>query len=108
MSIDINKKNIIYWFEDIEDATKINKIVNYKLKKFGVTNYMVTAGKSLKKDELNKPEYKKNKVAVGVAPTIPTLSAHRRGLPNTTLSASTTLCNNSTKKDFTCQKTLNT
>ncbi|MCR8685181.1 hypothetical protein [Campylobacter ureolyticus] len=48
VSIDIDKKNIIFWFDDEKDAKKINKIVvdlNYNLKKFGVTNYMVTARK---------------------------------------------------------------
>lgn len=48
ISIDTKNKNIIYWFDDKEDPKKINKIVvdlNYNLKKFGVTNYMVTVGK---------------------------------------------------------------
>ena len=37
----------------IKDAKKINKIVvdlDYNLKKFGVANYMVTAGKINKQD----------------------------------------------------------
>ncbi|MGH1600933.1 phage minor head protein [Campylobacter majalis] len=48
VSVDTKNKNIIFWFDDEQDITKINKIVvdlNYKLKKFGLTNYMVTAGK---------------------------------------------------------------
>lgn len=58
VSIDIDKKNIIFWFDDEKDAKKINKIVvdlNYNLKKFGVTNYMVTASKVDKtsKDDAN-------------------------------------------------------
>lgn len=60
VSIDIDKKNIIFWFDDEKDAKKINKIVvdlNYNLKKFGVTNYMVTIGKALKADELGKSSY---------------------------------------------------
>ena len=58
VSIDIDKKNIIFWFDDEKDAKKINKIVvdlNYNLKKFGVANYMVTASKVDKtsKDDAN-------------------------------------------------------
>ncbi len=48
VSVDKKNKNIIFWFDDEKDTSKINKIVvdlNYKLKKFGVTNYMVTVGK---------------------------------------------------------------
>lgn len=59
-SIDTKNKNIIFWFDDELDEAKINKIVvdlNYTLKKFGVTNYMVTAGKVKKKDELGRKEY---------------------------------------------------
>ncbi|MBE3022924.1 phage head morphogenesis protein [Campylobacter sp. 7477a] len=48
VSVDTKNKNILFWFDDEQDDTKINKIVvdlNYKLKKFGLTNYMVTVGK---------------------------------------------------------------
>ena len=41
----------------IKDAKKINKIVvdlDYNLKKFGVANYMVTAGKINKQDMKHK------------------------------------------------------
>ena len=44
----------------IKDAKKINKIVvdlNYNLEKFGVANYMVTIGETLKADELRKSSY---------------------------------------------------
>lgn len=58
ISIDIKKKNIIFWFDDKIDKTKINKIIvdlNYNLKKFGVTNYMISVGKVDKtsKDDKN-------------------------------------------------------
>ncbi|MBE3606099.1 minor capsid protein [Campylobacter sp. RM13119] len=56
VSIDINNKNIIFWFDDEKDKDKINKIVvdlNYKLKKFGLTNYMATVSKV---DKANKNE----------------------------------------------------
>ncbi|MGG7074553.1 phage minor head protein [Campylobacter sp. 9BO] len=48
VSVDTANKNIIFWFDDSQDKSKINKIVidlNYRLKKFGLTNYMVTVGK---------------------------------------------------------------
>ena len=54
VSIDTVNKNIVFWFEDEKDASKINKIVidlNYKLKKFGLTNYMATASKIDKTNE---------------------------------------------------------
>lgn len=60
VSIDTSKKNIIFWFGDEKDKNKINKIavdLNYTLKKFGLTNYMVTVGKALKSDEISKSEY---------------------------------------------------
>ncbi len=58
VSMDTKNKNIIFWFDDEKDKDKINKIVvdlNYKLKKFGITNYMVTVGKieKTKKDDKN-------------------------------------------------------
>ncbi|AII14804.1 phage Mu protein F-like protein [Campylobacter iguaniorum] len=57
VSIDTKNKNIIFWFDDKKDSSKINKVVidlNYKLKKFGLTNYMVSAGKVNKADNFNK------------------------------------------------------
>ncbi len=57
VSIDTKNKNIIFWFDDEKDSSKINKVVidlNYKLKKFGLTNYMVSAGKVNKADNFNK------------------------------------------------------
>ncbi|WP_314300467.1 phage minor head protein [Campylobacter showae] len=54
VSVDTVNKNIVFWFEDGKDASKINKIVidlNYKLKKFGLTNYMATASKVDKTNE---------------------------------------------------------
>lgn len=54
VSVDTVNKNIVFWFEDKKDASKINKIVidlNYKLKKFGLTNYMATASKVDKTNE---------------------------------------------------------
>ena len=54
VSVDTVNKNIAFWFEDEKDASKINKIVidlNYKLKKFGLTNYMATASKVDKTNE---------------------------------------------------------
>ena len=54
VSADTVNKNIVFWFEDEKDASKINKIVidlNYKLKKFGLTNYMATASKVDKTNE---------------------------------------------------------
>ena len=54
VSVDTVNKNIVFWFEDEKDASKINKIVidlNYKLKKFGLTNYMATASKVDKTNE---------------------------------------------------------
>ena len=56
VSVDTVNKNIVFWFEDEKDASKINKIVidlNYKLKKFGLTNYMATASKV---DQTNEKE----------------------------------------------------
>ena len=56
VSVDTVNKNIVFWFEDEKDASKMNKIVidlNYKLKKFGLTNYMATASKV---DKTNKKE----------------------------------------------------
>lgn len=58
VSMDTKNKNIIFWFDDEKDKDKINKIavdLNYKLKKFGITNYMVTVGKieKTKKDDKN-------------------------------------------------------
>lgn len=43
-----DKDSLIYFFEDKEDKTKINKIVvtpNYKIKRFGKTNVIVTLSK---------------------------------------------------------------
>ncbi len=43
-----DKDSLIYFFEDKEDKTKINKIVvtpNYKIKRFGKTNAIVTLSK---------------------------------------------------------------
>ncbi|ENT7239579.1 hypothetical protein ACE645_001847, partial [Campylobacter coli] len=40
--------SLLYFFEDKKDASRINKIVitpDYKLKKFGKTNAIVTLGK---------------------------------------------------------------
>nr|DAJ34739.1 MAG TPA: hypothetical protein [Caudoviricetes sp.] len=48
VSVDEKNNSIIFWFEDKTDKTKMNKVavnINHKLKKFGTTNYMVTAGK---------------------------------------------------------------
>jgi len=53
MSIDTKGKALIFWFEDEKDKTKVNKIVvdlNYKIKKFGVSNYMTTIGKTTKEN----------------------------------------------------------
>ena len=55
VSFDANEGNLVYWFDDKEDAEKINKIIvnlNYALKKFKVTNYMVTIGKVDKVESL--------------------------------------------------------
>lgn len=62
VSVDTKNKNIIFWFEDEKDSSKINKVVvdlNYKLKKFGLTNYMITAGKV---DRINKDKEKYIKI----------------------------------------------
>lgn len=62
VSVDMKNKNIIFWFEDEKDSSKINKVVvdlNYKLKKFGLTNYMITAGKV---DRINKDKEKYIKI----------------------------------------------
>ncbi|MCI5633307.1 MAG: hypothetical protein MR325_06785, partial [Helicobacter sp.] len=43
-----DKDSLIYFFEDKEDKTKMNKIVvtpNYKIKRFGKTNAIVTLSK---------------------------------------------------------------
>lgn len=58
VSVDVSKKNIIFWFDDNLDKAKINKIavdLNYNLKKVGITNYVVTVGKVDKKskDDIN-------------------------------------------------------
>ncbi|MBE0491122.1 MAG: hypothetical protein IBX44_02600 [Sulfurospirillum sp.] len=58
--IDTEKENIIFAFEDIQDNTKINKIVvepNYKVKKFGITNAILTFSKVLK-EGFSKENYK--------------------------------------------------
>lgn len=52
--------NLVYWFDDKDDGKFINKIainLNYMLKKFGVTNYMVTLDKVSKKDALSGSDY---------------------------------------------------
>ncbi|MBE2985538.1 minor capsid protein [Campylobacter sp. RM12920] len=58
VSVDKENMNLIYWFDDKNDGKFINKIavdLNYTLKKFGVTNYMVTIGK-VNKDDLSRQE----------------------------------------------------
>ena len=58
VSVDKENMNLIYWFDDKTDGKFINKIavdLNYTLKKFGVTNYMVTIGK-VNKDDLSRQE----------------------------------------------------
>ena len=55
VSFDVNEGNLVYWFDDKENADKINKIIvnlNYVLKKFRTTNYMVTIGKVDKVESL--------------------------------------------------------
>ena len=55
VSFDANERNLVYWFDDKENADKINKIIvnlNYVLKKFRTTNYMVTIGKVDKVESL--------------------------------------------------------
>lgn len=55
VSFDANEGNLVYWFDDKENADKINKIIvnlNYVLKKFRTTNYMVTIGKVDKVESL--------------------------------------------------------
>ena len=50
-----DKDSLIYFFEDKEDKTKMNKIVvtpNYKIKRFGKTNVIVTLGKVNTEDKL--------------------------------------------------------
>lgn len=61
VSIDTKNNNIIFWFDDIKNSAKINKIavdLNYKLKKFGVTNYVVTIGK-VNKTNADEAQYTK-------------------------------------------------
>lgn len=56
VSIDTENGKVVFWFNDEKDPTKINKILvspNYALKKYGVTNYLVTVGKV---DMINKNE----------------------------------------------------
>ena len=50
-----DKDSLIYFFEDKEDKTKMNKIIvtpNYKIKRFGKTNAIVTLGKVNTEDKL--------------------------------------------------------
>lgn len=50
-----DKDSLIYFFEDKEDKAKMNKIVvtpNYKIKRFGKTNAIVTLGKVNTEDKL--------------------------------------------------------
>lgn len=57
VSVDKKSGSIIFWFEDKKDQTKINKIavsVDYNLKKFGVSNYVITVGKVEKADKKEK------------------------------------------------------
>ncbi|MDA3061639.1 hypothetical protein [Campylobacter sp. JMF_14 EL1] len=57
-TIDTKKKNIIFWFNDEKDKTKINKIVlqlNYKLKT-KTKNIVITLGK-VSKENINEANY---------------------------------------------------
>ena len=63
VSVDQEKQNLIYWFDDKKDGNLINRIsidLNYRLKKFGATNYMVTIAK-IERKNMNEAIYKKIK-----------------------------------------------
>lgn len=56
-------KNIFFVIDDINDKNKIIKIpimINHKIKKFGMTNFLVTMSK-MEKRELSKIQYKEIK-----------------------------------------------
>ena len=61
-TLDLKKKNLIFWFEDNIDNEKMNKIIlefNYKIKKMkDKSNIVVTVGK-VKKGDMNAKWYKK-------------------------------------------------
>ena len=61
--VDTDKKNIVFVFDDVEDDEKINKIVvefEYKVKKFGKINAVVTMGK-VGRTKIKDKKYKKIK-----------------------------------------------
>lgn len=59
---DNNNQSLLYFFDDLQDSSKVNKIVirpNYNLKKFGKTNAVITLGKVDKENEIHKTNLQK-------------------------------------------------
>lgn len=55
---DKKEESLVYFFDDIKNSKKINKIIirpDYKLKKFGKTNAVITLGKVNKNDKKQEP-----------------------------------------------------
>lgn len=61
---DTKEKSLIYFFDDLKDNQKVNKIIvrpDFKLKKFGKTNAVITLGKVDKITKESSKEYEKIK-----------------------------------------------
>lgn len=61
---DNKEKSLVYFFDDLKNSKKVNKIiirVDYKLKKFGKTNAVITLGKVDKDTKESSKEYEKIK-----------------------------------------------
>lgn len=61
---DAKEESLVYFFDDLKNSKKVNKIIirpDYKLKKFGKTNALVTLGKVDKDTKESSKEYEKIK-----------------------------------------------
>ncbi|WP_283803433.1 phage minor head protein [Campylobacter coli] len=61
---DTKEESLVYFFDDLKNSKKVNKIIirpDYKLKKFGKTNALVTLGKVDKDTKESSKEYEKIK-----------------------------------------------
>ncbi|TEY01274.1 phage minor head protein [Campylobacter sp. US33a] len=55
---DRKEESLVYFFDDLKNSKKVNKIIikpDYKLKKFGKTNAVITLGKVNKNDKKQEP-----------------------------------------------------
>ncbi|EAI1732009.1 phage minor head protein [Campylobacter coli] len=61
---DTKEESLVYFFDDLKNSKKVNKIIirpDYKLKKFGKTNALITLGKVDKDTKESSKEYEKIK-----------------------------------------------